>query len=592
MYLCNTATNPTTYVFKKRLHFLLLTVITSFFTTATAQPSADYQQWSLAELLFTINSDLVSPEDKEVYIDYYLQKAKKEQATTDIITGYNKKILFYQDDIIAKDYVDSLVVFALQLNDYQIIGRAYDVKRHIEYIHKNYKAALESGLKAETYLEKAEDRYTLNKVKSINASIYYHLEEYNKAKKTAVETVVYYKRYKNDNDKNAYNNLRGYISNLYSLSKTCFQLQQNDTVSILLKEGYTAIERLNAKDKLLETGYFNLINGMNQHRLKHYTRSDSLLNKALQPIQKNRDYANEHLIYLYWGKNTWETDRKEQAVSYFKKIETLYQEKGFINVELSEAFSYLITYYQEQGDLKKELHYTKLLMQISNTLHDNNRALRSYIHTHLDNHKLEASIQHIEQELSKSKSRIGSLYVIIAVLLIAGGIGVFYYQKTKKALKKKYSALMQQQATPKETTAESTPEPQPTVLPENITLQSTTQILLQKLTAFEREKGFLQKVTQSDLAKQFSTNRTTLSKVINDEKGVSFSDYLKKLRIEYAVQTLSTDNKLLLLTFDALAEEFGFGNAKSFSTTFKEHTQIPLTDFIKFRKQDVDRQGE
>lgn len=572
--------------------FLLLTLITSFFTTATAQPSPDYQQWSLAELLFTINSDLVSPEDKEVYIDYYLQKAKKEQATTDIITGYNKKILFYQDDIIAKDYVDSLVVFALQLNDYQIIGKAYDVKRHIEYIHKNYKAALESGLKAETYLEKAEDRYTLNKVKSINVSIYYHLEEYNKAKKTAIETVAYYKSYKSDNDKNAYNNLRGYISNLYSLSKTCFQLQQNDTVSILLKEGYTAIERLNAKDKLLETGYFNLINGMNQHRLKHYTHSDSLLNKALQPIQKNRDYANEHLIYLYWGKNTWETDRKEQAISYFKNIETLYQEKGFINVELSEAFSYLITYYQEQGDLKKELHYTKLLMQISNTLHDNNRALRSYIHTHLDNHKLEASIQHIEQELSKSKSKIGSLYVIIAVLLITGGIGVFYYQKTKKALKRKYSVLMQQQAAPKETTTESTPEPQPTVLPENITLQSTTQILLQKLTAFEREKGFLQKVTQSDLAKQFSTNRTTLSKVINDEKGVSFSDYLKKLRIEYAVQTLSTDNKLLLLTFDALAEEFGFGNAKSFSTTFKEHTQIPLTDFIKFRKQDVDRQGE
>lgn len=571
---------------------MLLTVITSFFTTATAQPSADYQQWSLAELLFTINSDLVSPENEIIYIDYYLKKAKEEQATEDIITAYSKKLSIITDYNLKTKYSDSLLDSSLKTKNNLFIGIAYDQKMYIEYIHKNYKAALEFGLEAETYLEKAQDDYTLNKIKSFIGFIYYHLEEYNKAKKTAIETVAYYKSYKNDNDKNAYNNLRGYISNLYSLSKTCFQLQQNDTVSILLKEGYTAIERLNAKDKLLETGYFNLINGMNQHRLKHYTRSDSLLNKALQPIQKNRDYANEHLIYLYWGKNTWETDRKEQAVSYFKKIETLYQEKGFINVELSEAFSYLITYYQEQGDLKKELHYTKLLMQISNTLHDNNRALRSYIHTHLDNHKLEASIQHIEQELSKSKSRIGSLYVIIAVLLIAGGIGVFYYQRTKKALKKKYSALMQQQATPKETTTESTPEPQPTVLPENITLQSTTQILLQKLTAFEREKGFLQKVTQSDLAKQFSTNRTTLSKVINDEKSVSFSDYLKKLRIEYAVQTLSTDNKLLLLTFDALAEEFGFGNAKSFSTTFKEHTQIPLTDFIKFRKQDVDRQGE
>ena len=333
---------------------MLLTVITSFFTTATAQPSADYQQWSLAELLFTINSDLVNPEDKEVYIDYYLQKAKKEQVTTDIITGYSEKIYLYNSNYdLASSYADSLLTFSLQLKENQTIGNAYNKKRYIEYVHKNYKAALDNGLKAEAYLEKAQDDYTLNIVKSSIGAIYYHLEDYTKAKKTTTETVAYYKSHSNENDENAYNNLRGYLNNLYSLSKTCFQLQQNDTVSILLKEGYTAIERLNTKDKLLETGYFNLINGMNQHRLKHYTRSDSLLNKALQPIQKNRDYANEHLIYLYWGKNTWETDRKEQAVSYFKNIETLYQEKGFINVELSEAFSYLITYYQEQGDLNQ-----------------------------------------------------------------------------------------------------------------------------------------------------------------------------------------------------------------------------------------------
>lgn len=575
---------------KKVYIFLLITAISCFFTTATAQPNTDFKQWNLEELLFTINSDVVDPEDKAFYIDYYLQKAKKESASTHIITGYNKKISLHNSNYkLATSYADSLLTFALELKDDQTIGNAYNKKRHIEYTQKNYKAALDYGLQAKAYLEKTQDAYTLNKIKSAIGSIYYHLEEYNKAKTTTTQTVTYYKSHAHNNNENSYNNLRGYLNNLYGLSKTCFQLQQNDTVSVLLKEGYAAIEKLNTKDKLLEIGYFNLIDGMNHHQLKHYAASDSLLNRALQPIKRNKDYANEHLVYLYWGKNTWETDRKEQAISYFKQIESLYKEKGFINVELSEAFSYLITYYQEQGNLEEELHYTKLLMQVSNALNDNNRALRSYIHTHLDNRELEASIQHIEQKLSKSHSKIGGLYAVIALLLIAGGIGIVFYLKTKKALKQKYNTLIQQQ-TEKEVQDKTTPT-QPTAL-SNIELQSTTQILLQKLAVFEEEKGFLQKVTLQDLARHFSTNRTTLSKLINDEKGMSFSDYLKKLRIDYAVQTLSKDTKLLLLTFDALAEEFGFGNAKSFSTAFKEHTKIPLTDFIKFRKQDIDLRDE
>ncbi len=577
---------------KKLLSFTFITFSCYFSCTLSAQTKTDYKNWSLSELLFSINSDLLSPTDKEIYLDYYLQKAKEEKASDDVIIGYRKKILLAKNYETQKQYADSLLHFTQQLKNIQAIGSAYNVKGYVEYLNKNYKKALEYNLNAEEYLKQSEDEYTLNKVKSSIGSMYYHLEEYDKSEKATKEALLYYQSQLKDTS-NAYNNLRGYITNLFSLSKTNFRQQKNDTIQLLISKGYEAANQLKSKDKVLETAYFDLINGMYNHQLKQYRVSDSLLNKALIPIQNNRDFANEHLLYLYLGKNAWETNDKDKALSYFEKIEHLYQDKQFANVELSEAFNYLITYYQDKKDLEKELYYTKLLMTLSSELHKSNTKLSSYMHTHLDTKQLEASQKKLEYELARSKSKIKGLYGLVTVLILVVFIGLIYYQKKQQVLQSQYKQLIHQ--SPKETVSllehvqQNRIDALPLIeIPEANTLLSTNQVLIKKLIDFENKKGFLQKITQDELARQFGTNRNTLSKFFNEEKNISFSDYLKRLRIQHAVRELTYNPKLHLLNLNGLADEFGFGNSKSFSTAFKEITKISVTDFIKMRQQDED----
>ncbi|MGS4346046.1 helix-turn-helix domain-containing protein [Myroides odoratus] len=579
---------------KTRILFFILLYGYSIYGVPV-QNNTDYKNWSMQELLFSINNDLLSPADKATCIEYYLQKAKEKQIPEDIINGYRKKVFLVKDYESQNKYADSLLRFTLQIKNTQAIGQAFNTKSQIEFINKDYEKALKYGLQAEDYLKKSGDDYTLNKVKSSISSIYYHLEEFEKSAQVTKESLIYYQSQLNDSS-NAYNNLRGYINNVYALSKIYFRQQKNDTLTLLLHEGYQAANKLIEKDKVLETAYFDLINGMYHHRSRQFNTSDSLLTKALPPISNNDDYANEHLAYLYLGKNAWEQNEREKALPYFQKIETLYKETQFANTELSEAFNYLITYYQDKKDLEKELYYTKLLMGLSTELHKTNSKLSSYIHTHLDTKKLEASKQKLEHELSKSQSQIKGLYGLVTALILLVFIGLVYYQKKQQKLQQQYKLLIHESPKVQLTQAIHRQEEQKEQLASQITLDekatqqplTTNQVLNRKLADFEQKKGYLQKITQDELARQFGTNRNTLSKFFNEEKNINFSDYLKHLRIQHAVRELTYNPKLHLLNLTGLADEFGFGSSKSFSNSFKEITRISVTDFIKMRQQDED----
>lgn len=548
----------------------------------SAEKNEDYKKWSFEQLLFTIDSGLLDEQKEGEYIEFYLQKAKKENSKQDIVTGYRKKVTYFKDYELQKLYGDSLLLYAEQIKDKQITGVAYNTKRYIEFVAKNYEKALEYGLQAEEYLEEVNDLYTLNKVKGSIGAIYYHLEEYPKAYKFFKETTTYYKK-KSDN---SYNNLRGYVSSLFGLSKATFRLQKNDTLPALLDEGYTAAGKLKQKSKSLETAYFSLVEGMYHHTLQDYQKSDSLLNAALPHIKENNDFANEHLVYLYLGKNVWQSGKKQQALGYFEKIDLLYQNENFINTELSEAYSYIIDYYKEQKNPERQLHYTNILLQISNELQKNNKQLTTYLHTNLDTKKLEESKAQLEKEISQNKAWSKGIYVIIAALIILI-IGLFIgYKKSKKQLRDKYERLVEQRQNLQE--KQETPAPAENSEQEKaaVEIPDTAQIILEKLATFESNKGFLQKITLEDLADELLTNRTTLSQVLNEHKG-GFKDYIKKLRIDYAVKEISSKPQLQELKLDVLAEEFGFGSAKSFSIAFKEVTDISVSDFIRLSRQNA-----
>lgn len=96
------------------------------------------------------------------------------------------------------------------------------------------------------------------------------------------------------------------------------------------------------------------------------------------------------------------------------------------------------------------------------------------------------------------------------------------------------------------------------------------------------EKIFLQKnLRLDDLARTMRTNRTYISRLINDEFNCTFSDYINKKRIEHA-QKLIQDNPEM--TQEQLAALSGFLHASSFSRTFKKQAGITFREWMESNK--------
>ena len=76
-------------------------------------------------------------------------------------------------------------------------------------------------------------------------------------------------------------------------------------------------------------------------------------------------------------------------------------------------------------------------------------------------------------------------------------------------------------------------------------------------------------VKVSDIAAELFTNRLYVSTAINDEIGVSFSDYINKKRIDYAIQLMRTNPQM---TMCEIADRSGFSSDKSFYRNFKHFT--------------------
>lgn len=106
--------------------------------------------------------------------------------------------------------------------------------------------------------------------------------------------------------------------------------------------------------------------------------------------------------------------------------------------------------------------------------------------------------------------------------------------------------------------------------------------LLLDLDDFETNEGYLDSnLSLTKLSKTINSNTKYLSKIINEYKGVKFSDYINGLRIESALKRLKKEQRFRNYTIRAIAQESGFNQAESFANAFYKKTKVKPSYFIK-----------
>ena len=106
--------------------------------------------------------------------------------------------------------------------------------------------------------------------------------------------------------------------------------------------------------------------------------------------------------------------------------------------------------------------------------------------------------------------------------------------------------------------------------PAEVNAEKIRQISAEIEEVMRREKPFLQPdLRVSDLARLLLTNRDYISRAIRLDKGMSFNEYVNKLRIEHAITLMKNNPQIPVLE---LSIKSGYTSQASFFRNFKQFT--------------------
>jgi AraC-like DNA-binding protein len=212
--------------------------------------------------------------------------------------------------------------------------------------------------------------------------------------------------------------------------------------------------------------------------------------------------------------------------------------------------------------------YSRLGLNKLSELNTNKTEInKSYYSYNFNKIKTESKIE-VDQEHNKHLLQL--ILIIAGSLIVIIFITIYYNKKRKRNLQKFDSALkeIQHQETPPKKDYNIDNELQRTILSGLENLEKSDLYL---------DSNF----SIQQLAKIIETNTTYISYTLNNEKNLSFKQYIAQLRINYLTEKLKTDKKYHNYTIQYLAEEIGYTNASAFTRAFKKQVGITPSEYIK-----------
>ncbi|KIA82435.1 AraC family transcriptional regulator [Flavobacterium sp. AED] len=502
------------------------------------------------------------PVKETLYLQSFLSKAKSEKNSQEIVNGY-KNYLRRSPENLKLVYADSMIYTAKKSRDNALIGSAYLSKGIVYYAQKKHNYALDNYLIANNYISQTNDKYLIYKTKYNIAHIKYYLGFYDEAISLFRECIGYFEK----------EDSRGYLNSLHSLG-LCYNRIGNyglctDTNEMGIAEG----RRLN-NDEM--EGYFNYSEGVNQYFRGNYAVAIKKITYSLPNILKNKDFANEAVGYFYIGKSYWDLKNPQMAVLYFKKVDAIFNDKGYIRPDLRNNYELLISYFKSKSNPDRQLYYIEKLLKVDSVLNSRYRYVSGRIHKEYDTKELLTQKKKIENLLAKRKYNDFIFTGVIVFLFLSVLFLIYRHIRNKRVYKQRFDELM------KKSEAITKVESKNIANGIEDINQDTVAAVLKQLEKFEKDKKFLEKdLTLTKLAVAFDSNTRYISKIISHYRDKKFVDYLNDLKVDYLIVLLKEDKMLRNYTNKALAEEVGFSSTQRFATAFFSRAKMPTSYFIE-----------
>ncbi|EZH75953.1 hypothetical protein ATO12_03945 [Aquimarina atlantica] len=546
-------------------------------TSLKAQHYTDsLQQKSYKELqnLFLENRNVDSVNAKKI-LKVYIEKAKKNLDTIKIIEGY--ELHFSLTTGINKiKHLDSIITYTKNHSLKEYPAKAYlkkaqfflFAKRNIEKALDNLNESQKLAKKSNNITLQYRIRYYMGIVKSE------HLDEKEKAIHIFKDCAEFYK----NNEEYIFR----YLFALHAISETYIGLKKYDSATYYNHLGYNKTKEIKDSYGTTMKSYFVLCEGINQYEKKEYSAAIDSIYRALPTILKLQDNSNTLDSYFYLGQSYHKLNSIEKAKHYFIKTDSILETlKSTPQYKHVKTYEYLKDYYKQIDDLQNQNKYLNKLNTVLNNYLNDQIFISRKVKEDYDIPLLIEEQQAIIKKLNKNNDTyISGLLISGILLLISGGL-IFYQYRKRRLYKIRFEQLIIDSKS-NTRTPHSNQEIKSTKSPDLKVPEKHVTYILSKLAEFEENHDFLNVgVSSQSLADDIETNVKYLSRVINHYKNKSFTSYLNELRITYAVKELQENVMLQKFTIKAIASEFGYNSAETFSNAFYKQVKIKPSYFIK-----------
>ena len=516
----------------------------------------------------------------------------------------------------AIDLANQLNNFHQQAIAYERIGHFFDRKKD------DYSTSIAYLDTALVYFLKDEDYYKSTKTKILIADLYDLVSDYPNAflylneAITSCDSLLY-----SSQDTNGiklmysdiftgkgliYKKLDSLDLSMQFINKALqYSLEVNDSITIagaycnIASIYQSKRENKHAVEVYKEAVKYMQKSGFDEHKASIYTNMGGILEyngeidsafcyfqKAEPLFIKTDNKYNLSILYNCYGITYLNLEQYNKATEYFLKAidvansidagKLVYANYGILSNMYEEMGDYQqsIKYYKKYSLLKDSIAGEQAREKISNLEIKYNTEKKEK-----ENQELKYNIELKEIALNKKNKEITIYLIVVFIVIILLSYILFLYRKKSRS----YDALVQQNI--KSLEIEKKLE-QSMVTQLDCNLQQKSGIdkgfaeLDKKLTRFMvDEKPYLWKqVTLDEFCKKLNTNRTYLSKLINEKYGQSFLDFISVNRIRVSRELL-INPKFKHISIEGIGEMSGFKTNANFHKHFKELVQLTPKQF-------------
>ncbi|RYJ39667.1 Response regulator receiver protein [Flavobacterium anhuiense] len=572
--------------YSKFIKVLFFTLTPIFFLAQNKNEDLTKLSYDALHDLYFANSE--NQKRQFEIVKTYLNKANIENIDIRKAKAYyHFAILYYKKDSDkAIKYLDSVIKYSQNTKDHFFPAVAYCEKADL--LKRKYKfkeAMLNYNLAEKIAIKNNIDYYYIVR-EYIAITKSEDLGDYNEALDIFKECYGYYKHKDTRSPKYA----GEYQSIIFGLADCYKSLKNIDSTTYYNNLGYQESKATNNE----EYKYLFVLNeGANQALKKNYKIALDSIEIALPKMIFYNNTGNVLAAYYYRGKIYEGLGKKTLAAQNFIKVDSINNKTGVYSGEFIDGYSFLISYYKKLGNKENQLKYIITYMSIDSTLQKNYRALNKIVNKEYDMPHLISEKEELIDSLHNKQTKFyWGLWIFFLIIILSSGFGLYQYE-LKKRYRLRFEKIVSNTIELQESKIKNSHIEKLSANSKNddnigITEEVVNQIL-EKLTHFENEKKYLEtNITIQILSNSFETNSKYISKIVNTYKGKTFIQYINDLRIEYAISELKQNSKIRKYTIHALALEFGFNNAESFSSAFYKKTGIKPSYFIK----ELDMQSE